>query len=476
MKHVVFATLLLTASVAPVQAQAPLRDPSTAPVAAPATAGSDQTLEARIAAVSDPALLTQLVARYRETGDKVAEMAALDRRIALRPHIGAYRLDKVVTLAREDDKSQAYTNLVELQSAGYAYDLRNDERFAKIATTEVWNYLLTNLDANRAPFGEGKLVYTLPREDLLLDSLAWDSSRNELLVGSAREGKVYRVAQDGSLEVLAAADDANEMWAVYDLAVDAKRGILWVASTAVPHFKGYDVGKDLGRAGVFKFDLKTGKFLKSFMSPPPEAGQPHFMSSMALGKDGEVYVADGVNRVVYQVRDDQFRRILHLPMLTSIAALAVSGDGSKLYLADPELGIIGTELATLKLFDVRVPPKLTLEAINSMAWHDNALIVVQGSMSPHRVMRLGLSPQGDTIIKVQPLEASNPQFGTPGDMAMDGATIYLVANDQKDNYDRFGLLKSKDKLEGTRILRLSADYAPVGSDQLGPADFNTPDK
>lgn len=464
MKHAVFATLLLAASVAPVQAQALLRDAPTAPVAAAPEAASDQTLEARIAAVTDPALLTQLVARYRETGDKTAEMAALDRRIALRPHIGAYRLDKVVTLAREDDKSQAYTNLVELQSAGYGYDLRNDERFAKIATTEVWNYLLTNLDANRTPFGEGKLVYTLPREDLLLDSLAWDSSRGELLVGSAREGKVYRVAQDGSLEVLAAADDANDMWAVYDLAVDAKRGILWVASTAVPHFKGYDAGKDLGRAGVFKFDLKTGKFVKSFMSPPPEAGQPHFMSSIALGKDGEVYVADGVNRVVYQVRDDQFRRILHLPMLTSIAALAVSGDGSKLYMADPELGIIGAELATLKVFDVRVPAKLTLEGINSMAWYDNALIVVQGSMNPHRVMRFGLSPEGDTITKVEPLEASNPQFGTPGDMAMDGATIYLMANDQKDNYDRFGLLKNKDKLEGTRILRLSANFAPVSPD------------
>jgi len=476
MKYVVFASLLLAASVAPVQAQAPLRDPATAPVAAPADAASGQTLEARIAQVTDPALLTQLVARYRETGDKVAEMAALDRRIALRPHLGAYRLDKVVTLAREDDKSQAYTLLVELQGAGYAYDLRNDERFAKIATTEVWNYLLTNLDANRAPFGEGKLIYTLPREDLLLDSVAWDSSRSQLLVGSAREGKVYRVAEDGTLQVLAAADDANDMWAVYDLAVDARRGVLWVASTAVPHFKGYEVGKDLGRAGIFKFDLKTGKFLKSFMSPPPEAGQPHFLSSIALGKDGEVYAADGVNRVVYQVRDDQFRRILQLPMLTSITALAVSGDGSRLYLADPELGIIGTELATLKLFDVRVPPKLTLEGINAMAWHDGALIVVQGSMNPRRVMRLGLSPEADTIVKVQPLEASNPQFGTPGDMAMDGATIYLVANDQKDNYDRFGLLKSKDKLEGTRILRLSADYAPVSPDQLGPVDFKALEK
>ena len=91
--------------------------------------------------------------------------------------------------------------------------------------------------------------------------------RKQLLVGSAREGAVFRVAADGSLSKLAGADDTNGMWAVFDIAVDAKRGVLWVASTAVPHFQHYDAQQDLGRAGVFKFDLKTGKFLKSFLSP-----------------------------------------------------------------------------------------------------------------------------------------------------------------------------------------------------------------
>src|SRR5690606_190300 len=133
---------------------------------------------------------------------------------------------------------------------------------------------------------------------------------------------------------LAGTDAENGMWAVFDLAVDAARGALWVASTAVPHYKHYDAEKDLGRAGIFKFDLKTGKFIKHFLSPPAQAGQPFFLSSLVLDKDGVVYAADAVNRAVYQVRDDQFHRILHLPMLTSISALAVSGDGRKLYLAD----------------------------------------------------------------------------------------------------------------------------------------------
>ncbi|MCB1568844.1 MAG: hypothetical protein KDI69_08545 [Xanthomonadales bacterium] len=459
MKHAVLFAALLAAAALPVRAQL-------APPAAPA---AKQSLESRIAEVTDTDLLGQLIARYRETGDKEAEMAALDRRIALRPHLGSYKLDKLVTLAREGNKNQAYTLLVELQSAGYGYDLRNDPQLANIADTEVWKYIVDNLDANRAPFGAATVVYTLPREDLLIQSLAWDASRKALLVGSARQGSVSIVNAAGKLEPLVKSDADNGLWSVYDMAVDAKRGVLWVASTAVPHFKGYSVEKDLGRAGVFKFDLKTGKFLKSYLSPVEESGQAHFMSSIALGKDGEVYVADGVNRAVYQVRDEQFRRILHLPMLSAISALVVSGDGSKLYLADPERGPIGVELGTLKPFDVRVPPKLTLESIASMEWVDGALVVVQNGMIPKRVMRLDLSPEGNLIAGVRPLEASNPAFGVPGDLSVDGNDIYLIANDQKGNYDRFGLLNDKEKLEGTRILKLRADYQAPGAMQMPQA-------
>ena len=425
----------------------------------------------QIARIKEPALLTQLVARSRQSGDKEAELAALDQRIALRPHIGAYKLDKALTLAREDRKSEAYTLLIALQNTGYAYDLRDDKRFANISETEVWKYILENFDANRASYGSGELAYTLPREDLLLESLAFDSSRNKLLVGSAREGKVYVVEEGGKLTELASTDDKNGMWSVFDLAVDAKRGFLWVASTAVPHFKGYDAEKDLGRAGIFQFDLKTGKFIKHFLSPPAQAGQPYFMSAIALGKDGEIYAADGINRAIYQVRDEQFRRILHLPMLTSISSITVSDDGKHLYMADPQLGVIGLELATLKPFDVAVPQKLSLEGISSLNWHGGALVAVQAGMVPKRVMRFDLSADGKTIAKVLPLEASNPQFGIIGSAAMDGPVLYLVANEQKFNYDRFGLLRSKDKLEGTKILKINANPPPADPSGLGPVKF-----
>ncbi|MFA5590530.1 MAG: hypothetical protein WDA70_07480 [Lysobacteraceae bacterium] len=458
MTHRIVVTLALALGFGLVQAQEAAQAPAAA-VSSEATDSTRQTLLAEIAKVEEPAMLTQLVARFRQQGDLEAELAALDRRIALRPHMGAYRLDKVVTLAREDRKSEAYTLLIDLQNTGYAYDLRGDERFANIATTQVWDYIVDNFDANRAPYGEGTVLHTLPREDLLIESVGWDASRKQLLVGGAREGKVYRVEKDGKLVPLVSADADNGMWAVLDFVVDAKRGFLWVASSAVPHFKGYKPGVDVGRAGIFKFDLKTGKFIRSFLSPEGQ-GNIFMLASLALGVDGEIYALDIINSALYQVRDDQFRRLVHAPAFPAMRALTVSGDGKNLYLADYERGIVGIELATLKAFDVRVPTKLSLQGIEALFWFEGSLVAVQSGMTPPRVMRFGLSDDGRTITGVTPVEASNPAFAKVGKAAMDGSSIYVVGNSQLDNYDRFGLVRNKDQLEGTRIIRIDADYVP----------------
>ena len=417
-------------------------------------------VEQQIALLDSAEAAAQAALLFRKQRDLPREALAWARAVALRPHIGRYKLELAAAYAQQDKKRETYNALLELQAQGYAYQLKDDARFAKVATTQVWTYTLKGFDANREPFGEGSVSRTLPRQHELIESVAWDPSRKQLLVGSARDGKVYKVAQDGKLSPLVAADDENGMWSVFDLVVDAERGVLWVASTAVPHYRGYDAEQHLGRAGVFKFDLATGKFLKKFLSPVI-AGQSFFLSSLALGKDGEVYAADGVNNAVYQVRDDRFRRLFHAPVLGSIRGMAVSGDGKKLYLGDHERGIIGFELDTGKPFDVSVPKTLALGGIDGLAWWQDHLIVVQNEMNPPRVMRLKLQADGKGIAAVQPLVANQPELTLPTLGALAGDEFYFIANSQKPNYDRFGLVKDKSKLEPTRIYKVRADFKPA---------------
>lgn len=461
---------LALALCGPALAQTPATTAQT-PASQPAAKPDPAEVVAALAKLTDVDRLKRLVIYYRQQGDTMAQIAALERLVQLRPHLGGYRLELAAVYAGQAKKSYSYTQLVELQNAGYAYDIGRDTRFAKVSDTEVWDYLVKNFDANRAHFGNGIVAYTLPKEDLLIESLAYDPARKQLLVGSAREGAVYRVGEGGKLSPLVTADEKNGMWAVYDIAVDAKHNALWVASTAVPHYLRYKPESDLGRAGIFKFELSSGKFLKSYLSPVTPA-QPFFLSSIAVGSDGAVYAADGVNNAIYQVRDDKFQRLLHAPHLTSIRGLAVSPDGARLYFGDHELGIFGIDLATGKPFDVAVPAKLALGGIESLLWYQDGLMVVQSAMNPARAMYLPLSPNGYAVAGVKPVEANNPEFRTLGLSTLGDGKLYIIANSQKANYDRFGLLKKKELLQPTRIVATDVELSMKLAEP--PIDENAP--
>ena len=415
------------------------------------------SLEKRLAGIEDVDALARIAKGFAAKEDWASEAEVWKRLVQMRPHLGWYKLSMAAAYARQDKKSEAYTALLELQSQGYAYDLAEDDRFSKIATTEAWQYIVVGFDSNRKPFGAGSVAYTLPKEDLLIESLAFDPSRKKVLVGSARTGAVYLVNTDGKLKPLVTANDENGLWAVFDLAVDAKRNRLWVASTAVPHFEGYKPERDLGRAGVFEFALDSGKFIKSYLSPEVP-GQSFFLSSLAVGSAGEVYASDGVNNAVYLIRDGAFKRLFHAPRLTSIRGMSVGDDGKNLYFADHALGVMGIDLVNGKAFDVRVPKNLALGGIDGLLWLEGSLYLVQNDMNPKRVIRLKLGDDGHSVAQVLPLEANQPALSMPTQISHDGNTLYVLANSQKNNYDRFGLVRDKKKLEPTRIYRLKAEF------------------
>jgi len=417
-------------------------------------------LDRKLVEVEEVEPLLELAARFRRENDPDSAGRVFRRLAQIRPHIGGYKYEMAAAYGQMDLKTFTYNALLQLQSQGYAFKVEDDPRFEPVSTTPVWGHIVKAFATNREPFGQGSVLATLPREDLLIESLAWDPGRKRVLVGGARDGAVYTVEGGGALKPLIRANKENGMWAVLDLVVDSKRGFLWVASTAVPHYKAYNAETDLGRAGVFKFDLKTGKFLKRFLSPTA-VGQSFFMSSLALGPDGAVYAADGVNNAVYVISDDQLKRLFHAPVLTSIRGMTVSGNGEFLYFADHERGLFGYDLKNQVPFELAIPPQLALGGIDGIVWWRNQLAIVQGAMAPRRIMRLKLSEDGGTVVGVQPLEANKDELSLPTMAALDGDRLLVIGNSQKLNYDRFGLPRDASKLEGTIIYALDLMFGEI---------------
>ena len=434
----------LAFSSMPVLAQVPEKQPQPP---------SQAQIEQQLAQMLDAKQVERVAAQFDTQKNWPGLQAATARLVELRPHNGHYRYMHAVAHALEDHKTEAYDALVRLQSAGYAYPVEKDPRFAKIHGTEVWDYLVANFQANAREWGEGKVAYELPADDLLVEALAWDPTRKRLLAGSARDGRVYLVGAGGKLEPLVTPDDTNGQWSVLDLAVDAKRDRLWVASAAIPHFK-HARKTDYGRAGVFEYALSSGRFVARHEVPID--GRQHVLSAIAVTPKGDVFAVDGVEREIWKVDGGKLRFVTANKALTSIRGLAASDQ--VLYFADYELGVFGLDLATGKPFELAFPQNVTLYSIEGLSYWNGWLVAVQAGFPPKRVMRFKLSPDGRSIVKHLPLEASRAAFGTPTRGTVAGDTYYLIANTQKGKYDAYGLVRSDAKLEPVKILASDLAY------------------
>jgi len=413
--------------------------------------------EAQIKKTEVPGVLYRLAAAYKQSGDLERLTWALERLTAVLPNTGELKLALASVYAERGESSKTYDLLLRMQQQGFGYDLSNNPSFSKVAGTRVWTYIVENLSANLKPFGEGKTAFTLPKGDYLFESLAFDPKRKQFLAGSVREGKIYLVGKDGKLQDFIAPDADNGLWSVYAMAIDAEHDALYVASTSSVYFKGFKQG-DYGKAGVFKFKLSSGKLTKKYLLAPDN--QPRTLSSIAIGKNGQVFAADGLRNTIYRLDGDALKPMVENPKLTSIRGLAVSGDGKQLYFADYALGIFGVDLAAGKGFDLDYAGnKLVLGGIDGLYWYDNTLVVIENGMSPKRVMRLQLEENGRKVGNVMPLDVANAAFTLPTYGAIDGDGLYFVANSQKKAYDTYGVPKDESKLEPIHVFRSDLRYA-----------------
>ncbi len=421
------------------------------------TQKAEALTEEQIGESKDIAGLTKLSEVYNAIGDIPRFTRTVQRLTELLPDSGQLKLQLAMIYASQNDKTRAYDVLVRMQGQGYGYDISKEPRFEPIRDTKVWDYVVANMQANAKQFGEGKLAFELPKGDFLFESIGYDPARKQFLVGSAREGKVLLVDKKGKLTDFIAPSAENGMWGVFDLAVDAAHDKVYVASSDVAYFKGFESAQ-FGQAGVFKFQLCSGKFLHKYLLA--EAGKTHTLSSITVGKDGRVYAADAARRQIFRIDDEQLSMLVENPKLTSIRGLAVSDDGRTLYIADYSLGIFGIDLPKMAPFVLaRNPEKLVLGGIDGLYSTTAALSSSRAAWSPQRVMRLKLSDDGRSVVAAMPLDVAQPAFTMPTLGAIAGDDLYFIANSQKGLYDKLGVLKNPDALQATRIFRCELRFA-----------------
>lgn len=347
-----------------------------------------------------------------------------------RPYEQQYMIGMVIGSALLGKQTTAYNYMHIMQQQGLSYDFNVSDDSESIRGTEVYDYLNGLLIEAGKPVGEAREAFTLPATSVHPETIAWDDSRGRFLVGSIETGDVMAISPGGEIEVLIKATDENGLLAITGIAVDEKNKRLWISSAGVPGFVGLKP-QQLGRGALFEFDLASLALVKRYEIPAD--GLLHVPGGLVITPAGDVYFIDRTVPMVFRklASSDAIEPYMASKDLTALKDLALSDSGEILYLADGAMGIMVVDLVNSTSAMLSAPDSLNLGSISGLMYSEDNLVMMQNGITPQRIMRLNLSPDGKSIDEVSPLAIALPFFDAPAyGTIVDGAAFYFANGNQ----------------------------------------------
>jgi SMP-30/Gluconolactonase/LRE-like region len=291
----------------------------------------------------------------------------------------------------------------------------------------------------------------LAQPDLLTEGIAYDSGQRAFYLGSVRHRRILRVPSKGQVSRFGGSP-VPLPWAPLGLRVDPAGRSLWVAAAALPQMEGY-VAADSGKSGLLRFDLRSGKLTAKYLATGPG---PHALGDVAISRTGDVYASDSRSPVIFRkpAGSDTLERWLESPLLVSAQGLAFSPDERRLYLADYARGLLVIDRASRSISVLPGPDTVVTMGIDGLYFHDGSLIGIQNGLTPHRVVRLKLSPSGDRVLGAEVLERAHPRYQEPTLGTVVGGDLFYVANSQWERFGEDGRVENPDSLQRPVVLRL----------------------
>lgn len=417
----VFSLMLLSLSVfAQQNPQVSPPGPTTAPGTKPAPAAKPPLTQAEIEEQQ------QLAISAYEAGEYLKFVQATMRLRNARPYEPQYMVGMVIGSSLVGRPKSAYSYMHKMQQQGLSYDFTQTADTESIRNTEVFEYLNTLLVKAGEPSGIGKTAFELPKARLYPEALAWDASQERYLVGTLEGGTIYAIDAGGKASKLLSSSQDNGLRGIYGLAVDAERKRLWVSTTATPAFGKLEEG-ELGKTALLEFDLDSLELLNRF--EPPADRFPHFLGSIGLTPQGDVFVMDRAVPLVYIKPAEANNMALFVSnfQLTGLRDLAISDDGKLMYLADAALGVLVINLDNNSVNMLLGPETMNLGGISGIDSARGSLFVLQNGIAPQRLMRLDLDATGTNVINVIPLASGLELYDAPSFSRVRGDDVYYFA-------------------------------------------------
>jgi hypothetical protein len=362
--------------------------------------------------------------------DYKAFLADEKRALDLEPNNPRFLYNVACGEALQGNAQEAVRLLNQLLARRLDLGAQTDEDFSKIHGTPEWSGFEARLAILRRPQVRSEVAFRLSDPTLLATGIAVDPRTGDTYIASVRERKILRRTKNGSVsDFITEAQDG--FMAGASLTIDNDRKILYATTAAVPYMVGYSKD-DLGRSGVFAFDLKSGKLLRKVLLAPD--GKRHFLNALVLDHRGNVYISDTGLSGIYRLQPgaDELEVFVPSNVFAATQGLAFSKDERTLYVADYSDGLWALDMASKIRHRLEVPPDVWLGGLDGLSSVRGAFIAIQIGVKPERVLRIRLDSQGERITGVETLEMNHPDYAGPIQGVVYGSAFVYVANCQLD--------------------------------------------
>jgi hypothetical protein len=254
--------------------------------------------------------------------------------------------------------------------------------------------------------------------------LAYDAASGRVLVGNRTGRSVITISErlKTSMDLVRAASAGFHE--VLALAIDARRGDLWVASAAP---EGSSPGSAPG-AALHKLQLVSGRPLETV---PIDAGdRPARFCGVAVTPNGMVFALDAAGARLWRLAPGERRPSLVRTLdVQNPAGLALDESGRYAYVSHDN-GLARLTLADGSLTAITAAEDVNLAAFEAIVWHNGSLIALQRQGdAAFRLVRLRLNGRGTSIARVDVLDPEVSTCGGPSAATTSGADVYYLAAD-----------------------------------------------
>ncbi|MGE5402984.1 MAG: TPR end-of-group domain-containing protein [Ignavibacteriales bacterium] len=370
------------------------------------------------------------------------------RSLELAPQSQAIKYNLACAYSLSGNNNEALKLLNELVDAGGGLDAEQDPDFTSLKDTPGFNSIREKIKKLKAPVVNSTKAFVINEKDLIPEGIAYDTKTGSFFLSSLYKSKILQVSPDGSFKNFTS-ERQDGLWAVVGMKADPEWGFLYAASSFTNTMKGSDP-KDEGRAGVFKFDISSGRLVKKYTTP----AEKHFFNDLVYTKQGDIYVTDSQSPAVYFISKDtdSLKLYLDLAGFQYPNGIALSDDGKYLFVAH-SAGILKVDLKKKTYTSVIADNNVSLEFCDGLYFYKNSLIGIQNS-NFNRIARFYLDNSLSRVTKMEVLEANNPEFIIPTTGTIKGDEFYFIATSQLRAFDSNGKILPEEKLKDVLILKL----------------------